>query len=67
MVMSVLAGVSAYDCSLCAARTCMILELCGETEVEGHVGGQDAADDQLADLLQGHTNNRCGEKQHSPT
>ena len=29
----------------------MILELCGETEVEGHVSGQDGADDQLADLM----------------
>ena len=30
----------------------MIFELCGEAEVEGHVSGQDGADDQLANLLQ---------------
>lgn len=29
----------------------MILELSGETEVEGHVSGQDGTNDQLPDLL----------------
>ncbi len=29
----------------------MILELCGEAEVEGHVSGHDGADDQLPDFL----------------
>ncbi len=29
----------------------MVLELRGKTEMEGHVSGQDCADDQLPDLL----------------
>jgi len=29
----------------------MILELCGEAEVEGHVSCHDGADDQLPDFL----------------
>lgn len=33
-------------------RTPVILELGCQTEVEGHVSGQDCADDQLPDLLQ---------------
>ena len=29
----------------------MVLEVSGEAEVEGHVGGHDRTDDQLPDLL----------------
>ena len=31
--------------------TGMVLEVVGEAEMEGHVCGQDGADDQLPDLL----------------
>lgn len=36
---------------LCEERTCMVLEVCSQAEVEGHVGGHDCTDDQLPDLL----------------
>ena len=32
-------------------HTCMILELSGKTEMEGHVCGKDCTDDQLSNLL----------------
>lgn len=35
-----------------AKRTPMVLELSGEAEMEGHVGGQDCTDDQFPDFLQ---------------
>ena len=38
--------------------TCVILELCGEAKVEGHVSCHDGADDQLPDFL--HTMFDCG-------
>ncbi len=36
----------------------MILELCGEAKVEGHVSSHDGADDQLPDFL--HRMCDCG-------
>ena len=32
-------------------HTSMVLEVVGQAEVEGHVGGQNGADDQLPDFL----------------
>lgn len=42
--------------------TCVVLELCGETEMEGHVCGQNCTDDQLPDLL----HRTCKTAQSSP-